>query len=1340
LLLLLGLVRFAMATDYDLTIDPLSKALLNAKTLTIYDQFGLVKPGDRIVSITSGPLPVPNMSCKVYAGTGEGSTVLTPKGTLRNFNGEIRIGVGNPGSAAVVGALLMHTVPLPVEAKKSVIIRKVGGFLESYPYLWIFLGLGILVTIGVAYYRINTQPAGSIPVYGKRAYEENIRDIRVRLEHITAAQEELVKKPPVLRSFRKQIERFDHRLDNLESASSASQHTASEIRKSLEGIAAQEKSSIASLDQIGASVEAKAQESKRITDSLREEAKANTARLESLANSLASQLAEQSQRGDAQAQAISAESGERLASLAAQLTDQSKRGDEQSQALASETASRLEALSKTVAAQLAEQTQRNEIHGKALAAEVAALQQRLAESDHRIGELKSELSQAMQMSAEQSAEVAGKVESLEKLMPEAVGNLGNKIADLQKQSHESISGKLDKLVEVPAHLTSLHEQTDSLRAALDAISGSIEAGVQHAAEIREDLKESMSGESSQVARIQELLGALESNVSNLQAQVAGSQEAAAANGKALVGLSGHIETLKSGVATREQVESVAKMEQSMGASLEKLASAGLGKDDLKAILSAHDKLGSLPAELSQMLQKSLEQKLAGLVAQSLTAKKGDKDSKTSDEGTSILTEVAKQLLAEIEHQKALEAAFGELRARLESVPESIARLEGKLDQPVVSESPASSTPDFGLVLGDIKSRLEAIPEAVELLARRVEAAAGSGEPVNVSAAPPAELVSLLEEARNSAKAVPERLDRFDARFDAVSAQWEQASKRLDETLQLVSGLNSRSASLEAEIAAERKERASAPKPAKAVQSQPVAIEPQAALEEVHLEPAVAELPVTHEVPPANEAPVAEELEEPIPAYETAHLEIQAETAPETEILTAEILAEEESGEPIPSYETVHLEISSETPIEVEPETVEVEPEEEQVAAVHEIPELEVHAAPAEEEGLPAVVTNTVYSIRHGEQEWGFAGGFAGTWQVSSAKPLAYDPDTSKELKPMTPTETPGIDYEIGAMLFIKDRILYAHGDSIHSFWPGQAERSLMLSHTVPEDPWRLLVLEDTLFCVQEHRVETIDIAGWSRSAAFAGEYLHHCATRKHWAGIQTVKAGLALEFRDPMGELVGEIHTLPESMREVSYLVSDGEAVYVGSENGEIICATPENMEQLRAASDGKLINLLISQHGPVALNLIPEGIEVLRYDSKGKLAAEMKMPAAEVSGNMTVLGDRLFYFVPSGSSLRSCDLVKMTPSASIEVPNMQELRRMIALDAGGVQSLLIAGCDAAGKLGTVFLLDPNSHQHINLCSTNQPHVDAIFANGCPVVATSSSYQNIIRVFQPFVRAHAKAA
>jgi len=1268
LLLLLGVVQFAQATDYELTVDPSSKGLLKERSLTIYEQFGLMKPGDRIVSIAAAQLPVPNMSCKVYVGSGSNSFVLTPKGSLRNFGGEIRLGQGNPGSTAVAGALLVHVLPVPTDTRKGVIIKKVGGFFEAYPFLWILIGGGLLVGIGIAYFRINAQPAGTIPVYGKKAYEENIRDVKARLEQILATQEELVKKPPVLRSFRKQIDTFDKRLGHIESTSTATQQSQSaaasniaDIRKGLESLAAQEKSARQTLDDLLAKVDGKAEDQKRATDSFREEARANTVKLESLAASLATQLAEQTERSDAQS--------------------------------------------------------------KALVSEIAKLQGRLAEADQRINDLKAEMSAADQANAERSGEVVDNVrqlkERLEQVVPDAVGALGSQIDEIkaglqsaQKLSEgtgqnlnerlNDVSAQLKDLTKIPEGVSSLQALLAELLSNVEAVSESVSASSSDAAELRQGLSTAFADEG---ARVAEHIGTLGKDLAKLQAEVAKSQEAAEANGTAIAGLGVHIESLKSGLATKEQVDSlkeipksVAKLEESMGGSLAKALDAGLSKQDVKSILTAHEKLVALPAELSQMLQKSLEQKLAGLVAQSLTAKKG-KDSDGHEQGATVMGEVAKQLLVEIEHQKTLELAFADLRTKLESVPDAISRLEQRLD------TPASSTPsvneELEPILVEINARLDAIPETVNRLAKQIEATTSSiggarsesGEqtgPIGMDLETldavngvPARLDKLdetfasaserweqatlrLEEALqkvtlpNSAPLDPKRLDKLDERIDAASAQWESTNRRLDETVKAVSNL-----SLE-------KDKAPVPPQAETVEVRPALI-----VEATESEHSIQSEP------------------EPIIAMHSEHAH--------TETRAAEMPSEAHRDGP------THLVIEAETTLD-------------------------------SDRAAPAVAASNPNAVRRGEQLWPFAGSFGGTWEASSSKGLMADPDPANAVRPLTPTETPGIEYEIGPMLYLKNRIIYAHGDSIRSFWPGQSERSLLLSHAVPSDPWRLLVLEDTLFCVQENRVETIDLAGWARSAAFAGVYLNQCATKQLWAGVRKAKIGLALEFRDSMGELVGDVHPLSSSLTTPTFFVSDGNVVYVGSEQGEVLKATPDRVGPFRKPNGGQLINFLITRHGPVAVTLDPEGIEIARFDSNGKQVASVKEAVAGVSGNMALLGDRLYMFDPNSCSLCACDLSSMTMATPIEQPGLQGLRRMIALDAGAVQSLLIAGCDSAGKLGSVFLLDPGSGAHLTLCSTNQPHVEAIFADGCPVVATSSSYQNIIRVFQPFIRGQAKAA
>jgi hypothetical protein len=284
------------------------------------------------------------------------------------------------------------------------------------------------------------------------------------------------------------------------------------------------------------------------------------------------------------------------------------------------------------------------------------------------------------------------------------------------------------------------------------------------------------------------------------------------------------------------------------------------------------------------------------------------------------------------------------------------------------------------------------------------------------------------------------------------------------------------------------------------------------------------------------------------------------------------------------------------------------------------------------------------------------------------------------------------------------------------------------------------MLGETLFCAQENRVETIDLANWSRSAAFAGVYTNQCATKEYWVGIRKGKPGSVLEFRDSAGELVGDLIPLPPSFTGGFYLVSDGEAAYVAGSHGEVLKATPSEVQAFCKVTAGGISNFVLTENGPVALSLGPENLLVTKFDLKGKAAATLELPASELSGNVAVLGDRLFVFDAGARALCSCDLATMKVLAPVDLGNVERMRRMIALNAGSIQSLLIAGCDSGGKLGSVFLLDPATNAHLTLCSTNQPCVEAIFADGCPVVATSSSYQNIIRVFQPFVAVKSKAA
>jgi predicted nucleic acid-binding Zn-ribbon protein len=1255
LILLLGLCQAAFATDYELTVDASSQSVLKEKTITIYEQFDLIKPGDRIVSLSFGQLPVPSMSCKVYPGAGSSSTVLTQRGDLANFGGEIRLGSGNPGPKAFAGALLVHVVPVPTDTRKSVIIRKVGGFFETYPIVWIIIGAGILVGIGIAYYRLNVQPAGAAPVYGKRAYEENIRDVKARLERIMEAQEALVAKPPVLRAFRKQIERFDKRLDHLESTTSSNQQTASStaanlnaLHKELDNLAAHERQARHALDQLAEAMGTKSEDHTHAISALREETRKETARLESLAAGLATQLSEQSQR--------------------------------------------------------------NESQSRSLGAEIARLQQMLAEADQHIADLQVAMSQADQGQESRASEVARQVASLtrrvESIVPEATGALSphfdevksglnavhNQTAEARKLLSEQVNNvnlQLSNLTPVADGVSEVAGKLEQIQASLGSVADNVSSGNTRAAEFQKGVGEALSG------TLRESLGQLQSDLAKLQSEAAGSQAAAEKTGDQLSALAKDIEALRGGALTKshlEPLQDLPKLVARLGVTFEettkKLVDAGMSRKDIEAVLNAHEKLGALPGELSLTLQKTMEQKLATLVAQSLTVKKG-KDSDISDQSASILSEVANQLLVEIEHQKSLETAFGELRAKLESVPESIVRLEERLATANASAKDGHS-PGLSALLDDVKAKLDAIPEKLELLARSAEAQPAQN--------PSVEVVAFLEEARNAAKGVPDKLDQLDLRFQDVSAKWEHANQRLEHAISQIHAL-----------------------PAQQSVEKPV--EPTPALKPEKPEKSketVFELVETTRHPVEVQPDVPAESLAPPKGASTHVLSVDFDESFGAEQVEPNVAGPAAKVEAKPAVEPP---LAAETLVEA----VKAEVAKEELTQEILLPKAEA-------------VEIRIEKPKSGTQLWDLAGGPAGDWQVVSGQDLALHPDRANAVKPMTPTETPGIEYEIGAMLYAEKRVIYAHGDSIRAFWPGGSEKSLMLSHAVPNETWRLLKLKNTLFCAMESGVESVDLGTWSRGASFQGVYRQQCVTNTAWAGVKEVKSGLGIEFRDPAGEIVGKVHEFPADFGECIAIVSDGKNVFVANGAGKTLQATPQKLAVFTEGAGNSLLHLTLTKFGPVGVFSSEKGLELARFDANGAIAKSGGCGTKEISGNLAVLGQRIYFYDAAEEGLFACDLESMLISGPTTLANVQRLRRMIALDAGKTQSLLVAGCDSGGKLGSVFLLDTVSGEQLTLCSTNQPHVEAIFADCNPVVATSSSYQNIIRVFQPYVAESSAAA
>lgn len=366
-------------------------------------------------------------------------------------------------------------------------------------------------------------------------------------------------------------------------------------------------------------------------------------------------------------------------------------------------------------------------------------------------------------------------------------------------------------------------------------------------------------------------------------------------------------------------------------------------------------------------------------------------------------------------------------------------------------------------------------------------------------------------------------------------------------------------------------------------------------------------------------------------------------------------------------------------------------------------------------------------------EWSSAGGSgSGTWssELEQEYTLLL---TEGSIQAVCPAETPGIEHPVGAMVYHRGKVIYAHGDHVRGFWPGKNPRSVALSHPTPQDPWRLLILKDRLFCVADASVDVVDLNAWTRNATFAGHYSAQCAAGDLWCGLKADSP--ALEFRDALGISLSPTIPLPEGYSSDVELLSDGNVVYAVAKTGRVCRIDTAQAVEIGNFELSDLFSLehaFLTETGVVALVSGPAGISIRQMGWNGRHRIVANSDVKYLSGNVAAIDHLVYFFDAERSELVVCDTRKNLLLDAISLPDVEILRRLIGLKAGANRFLLIAGSDGNGLHGSVFLLDPRTEKHVLLCSTNQPHVDAILAGDKPVVATSNSFQNIIRIFEPF--------
>jgi|GEM_PF-4477727 len=213
-LLLLLVAGSALATDYSLAINATWAQLGKAKALHVYG-FKFAK-GDRVVAVTAGRQGETTGYRVTLDANGASGTMIADQNAIDGFPGKVLSASGQAPTKSFSVAIEKVAAPVKAQADSGGFGSAAKGFLTS-PAGYITFSALFLLFVGAYMFRPKSAARDSFVLPNRRkAIDESLKEIAKRIEEIDAHQHELVKKPPVLRTFRNQINDFEIKLKQLE--------------------------------------------------------------------------------------------------------------------------------------------------------------------------------------------------------------------------------------------------------------------------------------------------------------------------------------------------------------------------------------------------------------------------------------------------------------------------------------------------------------------------------------------------------------------------------------------------------------------------------------------------------------------------------------------------------------------------------------------------------------------------------------------------------------------------------------------------------------------------------------------------------------------------------------------------------------------------------------------------------------------------------------------------------------------------------------------------------------------------------------------------------------------
>jgi outer membrane protein assembly factor BamB len=275
-------------------------------------------------------------------------------------------------------------------------------------------------------------------------------------------------------------------------------------------------------------------------------------------------------------------------------------------------------------------------------------------------------------------------------------------------------------------------------------------------------------------------------------------------------------------------------------------------------------------------------------------------------------------------------------------------------------------------------------------------------------------------------------------------------------------------------------------------------------------------------------------------------------------------------------------------------------------------------------------------------------------------------------------------------------------------------------------------LDGHVFCVEDGQVEVVSVASWHVVARFSGDFVDHTATQTHWVGLGSALGRLYVDHRNLQGRLLGEPVQLPIDSEDGVGLVTDKERVFVGSRDGRIFKVELGKCSEIASVKNEglRLKSLSVVKSGLLALFAGEQDDQLRRFGFDGKALRQTELGFVSSVDHPVVMGDRAYLVDSAAGKLVAVGLKKGEVLGTVPLP-FGYVRQFSGFCNGDRHSLLlIAGQDEGSA--KVWLVDAESGDLSMVCEANQKHVEAMLADGRVVVSSSNSYQNSLRVFDPF--------